>query len=363
MNDKQNSKSCCPSENKSKTHETSAKRFDVIFYGSSLVLITTIALHYILSFTGSSPLMLHHFSMACLEILGSMWWGIALGIVAVGVIGKIPREFFTGLMGRDDSFGGLIRAIGGGLVLDLCCHGILIVAAKLYERGVSLAQVVAFLVASPWNSLSLTLVLIGLIGLKWTLLYVLGSMLIALITGMIMQAMTKSGALPRNPYRTEHQGNFVLKDEIKILWSQASFTKATMSDVIFSGWRDGKMIVKWLLFGTILAASIRTFIPQEIFQDWFGPTMAGLLLTVVAATFIEICSEGSAPVAGELVMTAQAPGNGFAFLMAGVATDYTEMLAVREFTGSWKIAFCIPLITVPQVLFIGWLMNMAATGG
>lgn len=364
MNDEKSGDSCCATQPEPHAPETpTKKRFDVIYHGSVLVICATVALHYILSAFGSSPHMLHHFAMANLEILGSMWWGIALGIVAVGVIGKIPREFFTGLMGRDDSFGGLIRAIGGGLVLDLCCHGILIVAAKLYERGVSLAQVTAFLVASPWNSLSLTLVLIGLIGLKWTLLYVLGSMVIALITGLIFQAMTRSGALPRNPNKTEHQENFVLKDEVKALWAKASFTKANFVDVVKSGWTDGQMIIKWLLFGTLLAAAIRTFIPHEFFQDWFGPTMAGLLLTVVAATFIEICSEGSAPVAGELAVTASAPGNGFAFLMAGVATDYTEMLAVREFTGSWKVALCIPLVTVPQVLLLGWLMNMAATGG
>ncbi|MDH5723329.1 MAG: permease [Alphaproteobacteria bacterium] len=363
MDDTHNRESCCHSDNKHNPHRTHAKRFDVFYHGSILVLVTTIALHFILSFADASPSVLHHFAMACLELLGSMWWGIVLGIVAVGIIGKIPREFFTGLMGRDDSFGGLVRAVGGGLVLDLCSHGILIVAAKLYERGVSLAQVVAFLVASPWNSFSLTLVLIGLIGFKWTFLYILGSMVIALLTGMVMQTMTKSGALPQNPNKTDHQENFVLKDEIKILWSRASFTKATISDVIFSGWHDGRMIVKWLLFGTILAASIRTFIPQDIFQDWFGPTMAGLLLTVIAATFIEICSEGSAPIASELVVAAQAPGNGFAFLMAGVATDYTEILVVREFSGSWKVALFIPLITVPQVLFIGWLMNMATMSG
>ena len=39
------------------------------------------------------------------------------------------------------------------------------VGMKLYERGASLGQVFAFLIASPWNSLSVTLVLIALIGI------------------------------------------------------------------------------------------------------------------------------------------------------------------------------------------------------
>ncbi|MEZ5919467.1 MAG: permease [Alphaproteobacteria bacterium] len=125
-----------------------------------------------------------------------------------------------------------------------------------------------------------------------------------------------------------------------------------------SALKESRMIIKWLLFGVIIAASIRTFVPTEIFADWFGPSLIGLLLTLVATTIIEVCSEGSAPIASELVTRASAPGNGFAFLMAGVSTDYTEMLVLREFTKSWKISLFLPLVTVPQVVVLGYIMNM-----
>jgi hypothetical protein len=118
------------------------------------------------------------------------------------------------------------------------------------------------------------------------------------------------------------------------------------------------MIVRWLLLGVLLAAAIRTFVPIDSFQTYFGATMAGLMLTLVAATIIEICSEGSTPIAADLVTRALAPGNGFAFLMTGVSTDYTEIMSLRETTGSWKVALFLPLITVPQVVIIAWLMNI-----
>lgn len=34
------------------------------------------------------------------------------------------------------------------------------------------------------------------------------------------------------------------------------------------------MILRWLLFGMVLAAAVRTFVPPEMFQTLFGPTMA-----------------------------------------------------------------------------------------
>ena len=60
----------------------------------------------------------------------------------------------------------------------------------------------------------------------------------------------------------------------------------------------------------------------------------------------------------DLLNRAGAPGNGFTFLMAGVATDYTEVMGLKERTGSWKIAFFLPLVTVPQVLVLGYLLNV-----
>ena len=361
---------CCPSTTKTENsgchshedhHHEKAKR-DYILILSTIILATTLAASFGMDFVHiTQPHYLHHFTHAALGILGSMWWGVALGIVIIGIMGKIPRDFFTALMGRSDNMGGLWRAVFGGLLLDLCCHGILLVAAKLYERGVSLAQVVTFLVASPWNSVSLTLVLIGLIGLQWTLLYILGSVVIAITAGFILQKLTKAGILPDNPNASDINPDFKAKAEFISLIKSTKITRSGMIDILKSGWNDGKMIIKWLLFGTIIAASLRTFVPADIFGEWLGPTGFGLFMTLVIATIVEICSEGSAPIAGEIVTNANAPGNGFAFLMAGVATDYTEIMAVREFTKSWTIALAIPLITVPQVVLIGWLMNVAAS--
>lgn len=366
MTNEKNKTDCCDKKpdqaSEAISHAHPKKKFDLIFSGSVLILIITIGLNILLSAFGySAPMYLHHFVHASLQILMTMWWSILLGIFIIGLMSKISRDYFTAIMGRSDKFSGLLRAVVGGLFLDLCCHGILLVAAKLYERGVSLAQVVTFLVASPWNSVSLTLVLISLIGLQWTMLYILGSVLIALTTGFILQKLTQKGYFPENPNTQEDHQDFNLADETKALFKSIKFSASGTVEIIKTGWRDGQMIIKWLLFGTIIAASLRTFVSPEVFQAWLGPNLAGLFITLIIATIVEICSEGSAPIASEIVTSGKAPGNGFTFLMAGVATDYTELLIIKEFTGKWGIALAVPLITVPQILLIGWLMNMAGS--
>jgi len=109
----------------------------------------------------------------------------------------------------------------------------------------------------------------------------------------------------------------------------------------------------------VLAALIRTFVPPDHFGTLFGPSLAGLGLTLAVATVLEICSEGSTPIAADILTRAAAPGNAFAFLMAGVATDYTEVMALKETTRSWKIALFLPLVTLPQVIILAVVMNLA----
>ena len=70
-----------------------------------------------------------------------------------------------------------------------------------------------------------------------------------------------------------------------------------------------------LFLGVILASLIRTFISLDMFQTYFGPSLTGLGLTLIAATIIEVCSEGSVPIAADLLTRANAPGNSFTFLM------------------------------------------------
>lgn len=303
------------------------------------------------------PHQLAHFSQGVFELLNKMWWGLALGILAVGFLGKVPREWVAAVLGRPGSLQGIFRAMSAGLILDLCNHGILLVAMKLYERGASLGQTLAFLIASPWNSLSLTLILVALIGLKWTLVFIFLSALIAMITGVCVELLVKKRWLPANPNEVELPEHFHLLAEVKKSFRQTKWDLATIGGVIKNGFAESGMILRWIFLGTLMAAAIRAFVPQEMFGAWFGPTWAGVLLTLLAATVIEVCSEGSSPIAADLVTRASAPGNGFAFLMAGAATDYTEIMALKETTKSWKTTFILPLLTLPQVVVIAWIIN------
>ncbi len=337
--------SCC---------ETPARR-DYFFWSCLAIVAVAYPVGALLQHDHESVLGV--FTGGIFELFNSMWWGIAIGVVFVGILGRVPRELVMGLLGRDGGASGLFRATLAGVFLDLCSHGILAVGMKLYERGASAGQVMAFLLASPWNSVSLTLILFGLIGVGWTLLFILLSLLIGLVTGGIFDALVRRGQLPDNPWREQLGEAEPLPVMLREFRQSMRFSVSGSAGILREGFAGSRVVIRWSMFGLILAGLIRALVPEEAFATWFGATMAGLWLTLLATTVIEVCSEGSTPIAADLMNRAGAPGNSFTFLMAGVATDYTEVMSIRDTTRSWRIALFLPLITVPQVMLIGAVLN------
>ncbi|MBB6522110.1 permease [Pseudoteredinibacter isoporae] len=294
------------------------------------------------------------------ELVNTMWFSVVLAAIFVGFLAKIPQSFVLSILGRGGSVSGLGRATVAGVLMDLCSHGILMVAMQLYRKGASLGQVMAFLVASPWNSLSLTLILIALVGWKWTLAFIVLSMALAFTTGYLFDLLSRKGHLPENPFAAELEEGFEFWPEAKRQWRELKIDRAWWLSVWEEAISGSKMVVRWLLFGVLLAALIRGFVSLDDFQQYFGPSLLGLGATLLAATIIEVCSEGSTPIAADLMTRANAPGNSFAFLMTGVATDYTEVMVIKDTMKSWKTALFLPLLCVPQVVVVAVILNQMA---
>ncbi len=340
--------SCCPSTQKSEAKGLKALlAFDKILWPSLLI----VAVLYAISFIGIELPWLKEASHHTHELVHKMWWGVVIGAFFVGLLSGFPQAKLGGFLNSSSGFRGVLKATFAGVFFDLCSHGILMVGLRLYKAGASLGQLMAFLIASPWNSFGLTIVLFGLIGIKWTLAIIVLSMAIALVSGVVFEWAVEKGFLPKNPSQLEKGEPISLKDLLK------SFKWPGLIEVLVSGFKESRMVVRWLLFGIVVAVIVQLVLTDDQFQNYFGPTLLGLLATVGLSTVIEVCSEGSAPLASQFLTKASAPGNTFAFLMTGVSTDYTEIMAIKDTTKNWKIALALPIITVPQVMAIAWLLN------
>lgn len=307
---------------------------------------------------------LNLFYVAFMDYLWLIWLAVLIGFLIGGIIDYfIPRSYIEKYLSRHEKKT-IVYAILFGFLLSACSHGILAIAMQLYKKGANTSSVIALLLASPWANLPITFLLFGFFGLK-AFTIMLAALIIAAITGLIYQQLEKRGLVECNQCQLGEDRpvleNFSVWQDMRRRWRGYEPTrennwnafKGTMS----GSWALTKMVMWWLVVGMLMAAAARAFIPTHYFMDYMGPTMFGLMVTLFFATIIEVCSEGSAPLAFEIFNQTGAFGNSFTFLMAGVATDYTEIGLIWNNIGK-KAALWLPIITVPQVLAFGILFNI-----
>jgi uncharacterized membrane protein YraQ (UPF0718 family) len=202
--------------------------------------------------------------------------------------------------------------------------------------------------------------LIGFFGLK-ALYIIVCALIIAVITGFIYQVLEAKGLIENNKNFKETQKEFSIFKDLKERFKSYRITydqiKQDIKGVFSGSVSLANMVLWWILIGMALASLAAAYIPQSIFQDYMGPTVLGLFVTLVVATILEVCSEGTAPLAFEIYRQTLAFGNAFVFLMAGVVTDYTEIGLLWHNVGR-KVAIWLPIVTVPQVILLGVLGNI-----
>ena len=135
---------CCNTQKQQQSCHEPSVSFDYLLWVSLLFCVVLYLLHWQFMSYIADIHWLHELAHSVFSFLNIIWWGILLGIVMLILLSKIPREFVISLLGTGTGFKGILRATIGGVLLDLCSHGILMVGAKLYERGVSIGQVMAF---------------------------------------------------------------------------------------------------------------------------------------------------------------------------------------------------------------------------
>ena len=154
------------------------------------VLAVLIGLSYLFAF-------LEPFRISFFMYFKRIWWAILLGLFLGGVIDHyVPREYISKILARPKKRT-IFYSVVLGFLMSACSHGILALSIELHKKGASNPAVVAFLLASPWANLVLTIMLIAFFG--WKAFYIIFSaILIAIVTGLIFQMLERKNLIEKN---------------------------------------------------------------------------------------------------------------------------------------------------------------------
>ena len=335
-----------------------SEKSSIAWYQNKTILVSAILLT--LCFLSYIIPALISFKNALLMYLDKIWWAILLGLLIGGVIDYfIPREYVSHILAQPKKRT-ILYSVILGFFMSACSHGILALSIQLHKKGASNPAVIAFLLSSPWANFPLTIMLLVFFGVK-ALYFIGGALLVAITTGLIFQVLDSKGIIEHNEHTIKIADDYSILEDIRLRRVNYKLSveqlKRDLRGVFSGSISLANMVLWWILIGLGLASLASAYIPASFFQSYMGATVLGLLITLAVATVLEVCSEGTAPLAFEIYRQTGAFGNAFVFLMAGVVTDYTEIGLLWHNVGR-RVAIWLPIVAVPQVVALGLLANM-----
>ncbi len=213
----------------------------------------------------------------------------------------------------------------------------------------------SFLITSPLINEIAVVLLWGLLGWKFTLVYVTIGMSAGIIGGFVMDALKAERwlqpfvleAMQNAPSAQTTAGGEVQKLTIK---DRHSFAYTEMQTIF-------KRIWKWVILGVGIGAVLHGYVPANWFAENLG---AGEWWTVPAAVFVGIPLysnvTGIVPIMQSLLTKGLALGTTMAFCMSSVAASLPEVMLLRQImTIKLQAAFIIYLAVI--LTLMGWLLN------
>ncbi|WP_413471788.1 permease [Shewanella baltica] len=263
------------------------------------------------------------------------------------------------LAGKSKGVGYLLGSIFGAITPFCSCSSIPVFLG-FTSAGIPLGITMAFLITSPLINEVAVLLLMSLLGWKFTLLYVAVCMTVGMLGGLLLDAIKAerwlqsfaAEALVRG--RQMAASNEVSTTErVLSLSERHEFAKAEALEIFGRVW-------KWVIIGVGLGAALHGFVPEGWVETHLGQ---GQWWSVPAAVLVGIPlysnATGIIPVMESLLANGLPIGTTLAFCMSTVAASFPEFILLKQVM-QWRLLAVLLVVLLTAFTLVGWIFNFAA---
>ena len=280
------------------------------------------------------------FLYTLLTVTAEMSPYLLLGFLIAGILHVfVPGRFYAKYLSANNKFSVLYAALLG-VPLPLCSCGVIPTAIGLKNEKASKGAVASFLIATPQTGIDSILATFSVLGLGFAIIRPVAALITGVCGGLLVNRLIKEDGdnAMANTACCVEKGNK--------LWRVLHYAFFEMMQDI--GLR--------LIVGLILAALIQVVVPDEFFLRFGSNALLQMLVILVIAVPMYICSTGSIPVAAALIMKGLSPGAALVMLMAGPAVNMASILVVRKSLGN-KFTTIYLLVIIGFSILFGLLVN------
>lgn len=286
-----------------------------------------------------------------LMLLVALIYGIAWIRASLNV--ERVRDF---LAGKRRGFGYVLGALFGSVTPFCSCSSIPLFLGFITAR-IPIGITMSFLITSPLINEIAVVLLWGLLGWKFTVIYVLVGISAGIIGGFVMDGLKAERWL--QPFIIEAMYN---TPEHQVVTETGELQKLTIRQRHTFAYGETAMIFKrvwkWVIIGVGIGAALHGFVPDNWFAENLG---AGEWWSVPASVLVAIPLysnvTGIIPIMESLLSKGLPIGTTMAFCMSAVAASIPEVMMLRQIMTIKLQAAFIGYLWVMFTL-VGWLFNI-----
>ena len=250
---------------------------------------------------------------------------------------------------------GYLMGASFGAVTPFCSCSSIPVFLGFTSAGIPVGITMAFLLTSPLINEVAVLLLLSLLGWKFTLVYILVGLGVGIAGGMFLDAIRAERWLQSFAAKALERGRQnspvgPAAAESMSMAERHQFARDETRDIFSRVW-------KWVIIGVGLGAALHGFVPDGWIEANLGD---GQWWTVPAAVLMGIPlysnATGVIPVMESLINNGLPIGTTLAFCMSTVAASFPEFILLKQVM-QWRLLAILFAMLLFAFTLIGWIFN------
>lgn len=252
---------------------------------------------------------------------------------------------------------GYVLGAGFGAITPFCSCSSIPVFLGFTSAGIPVGITMSFLITSPLINEVAVLLLVSLLGWKFTVLYLVVGMLVGILGGFFLDAIKAERWLQSFAAKALEKGQQAAISTQNSQISRLSFkerhrfAKEEMLEIFGRVW-------KWVIIGVGLGAALHGFVPEGWIKEHLGN---GQWWSVPSAVLLGIPlysnATGVIPVMESLIKQGLPIGTTLAFCMSTVAASFPEFILLKQVM-QWRLLAILFLVLLVAFTLIGWVFNL-----